>query len=728
MNNLIGKNMAMKVSANIVDELSDKIPSYLVAINELIKNSYDARANNVSITIDSKKKVFIIEDDGIGMNETTIDSLLHISKSNKDYAKLQDNNRHTQGSKGLGFLAVFKFGHYTTWITKHNSYDTTIEFSVDYDKLIKLENINDYNISFLQSKENLNRGTKIIIYLKEKDINTFMKQFNDDRILKRILYSFTDDDFNININIDNTHYSNKKKINHNDILPERVLFNVKYNSSKSKIEYYHNHCLAFDRDFKINLIDTKIELDLNYYRLYSGAISNIDNLYHDPQGQIAPLIYINDNLFENYDLFNPLTLQYTKYDQIVRQFLGIIKINSENKELDFNSDRTQMISNPYTYQLNEFLKSLNNQIQKDISSKRNHLVPRYKNDKLSILKKTNTTVDNGNVPNIDILKKNILDDFAFKDKVNILYDKNNKKVIYRIFNKDFILKYDYNDNKQKKKIQNNTPNNDSIKGNYKKAHIKLMKSEEELTIPTDQIDLLKYIDTVIDSNGNSIDKDNIDIYIDNKKSSNVLESITSPKTMKVEFRYNDKITGLVAKQIIIYFKEARSKIVGNNKKTGLISLPTDINYVITFNNVLNKLINQINRLNEIDNLELISCALRSIFEISCDTINKYDNKFFLKNNNKTIEKNLEKRVYIVMDKVNKNNQLKSKISNNTKIDYDSLNSMLSNAPEKYEIAVKHAHLGAHKSTTYLTESEIKDLAKYASLFLVISNEIVNFKK
>ena len=41
-----------KFSGSILKELSEKIPSVVIALNELIKNSYDAGANFVEIVID----------------------------------------------------------------------------------------------------------------------------------------------------------------------------------------------------------------------------------------------------------------------------------------------------------------------------------------------------------------------------------------------------------------------------------------------------------------------------------------------------------------------------------------------------------------------------------------------------------------------------------------------------------------------------------------------------
>ena len=60
------------ISGNIVSELSEKIPSNIIALNELIKNAYDAGAPSVEVSLDSTKKKLIIKDTGEGMNKAIL--------------------------------------------------------------------------------------------------------------------------------------------------------------------------------------------------------------------------------------------------------------------------------------------------------------------------------------------------------------------------------------------------------------------------------------------------------------------------------------------------------------------------------------------------------------------------------------------------------------------------------------------------------------------------------
>ena len=102
------EQVGIKFTGKILRELSEKIPSNIVALNELIKNSYDAHASKVIIDIDENAKKMTILDDGDGMDKDDITKLFHIGLSTKQYGQII-RGRYVQGSKGLGFLSVFKF-------------------------------------------------------------------------------------------------------------------------------------------------------------------------------------------------------------------------------------------------------------------------------------------------------------------------------------------------------------------------------------------------------------------------------------------------------------------------------------------------------------------------------------------------------------------------------------------------------------------------------------------
>ena len=159
------------VSGNIISELSEKIPSNIIALNELIKNAYDAGASQVKISLNSSMKKLVIVDDGEGMDKADIDALFHISSSNKVYGSYNENyKRYTQGSKGLGFLSVFKFGRNVKWETKK---DKGYQFGLNYDDLNSQFDIAEYSIELAEDK-NIAKGTKIEINVSEYNIRSLV--------------------------------------------------------------------------------------------------------------------------------------------------------------------------------------------------------------------------------------------------------------------------------------------------------------------------------------------------------------------------------------------------------------------------------------------------------------------------------------------------------------------------------------------------------------------------
>ncbi|MQB94185.1 ATP-binding protein, partial [Lactobacillus reuteri] len=97
-----GVSIPIVVSGNILSEVSEKIPTDIVALNELIKNAYDAKAKSISIQIEQSSNRIVIKDDGHGMDLDGIHKLFHVSISDKNYGStfsVDGHERLIQGSK-----------------------------------------------------------------------------------------------------------------------------------------------------------------------------------------------------------------------------------------------------------------------------------------------------------------------------------------------------------------------------------------------------------------------------------------------------------------------------------------------------------------------------------------------------------------------------------------------------------------------------------------------------
>jgi len=83
----------------------------------------------------------------------------------------------------------------------------------------------------------------------------------------------------------------------------------------------------------------------------------------------------------------------------------------------------------------------------------------------------------------------------------------------------------------------------------------------------------------------------------------------------------------------------------------------------------------------------------------------------------------EDRVHTIINHIAKNNQYLNEISKTTGIDYSVLKNSLS--PDDFKKSITNAHLGAHKSTAYLTKEKMEDLALKSGFFIVVVNEMIN---
>lgn len=632
------------VSGNIVTELSEKIPSNIIALNELIKNAYDANANIVTIKLDSKNQKLIISDDGDGMDEEDIGKLLLIGKSEKQYGKRRKNGRYTQGSKGLGFLSSFKFGKSkVVWDTYKNTNGKGIKFELDYKKIINSTNINQYKIVEMKSFKT-SKGTEIKMDLDEYNLQSLSNYLKDDSNKQKILYSFIDDDFQININLDDKSDDNKKKKKITDIVTERQLFNIKYDSTYGKVQYLYDNHLLDEFDFKLSSTLYKLDLNICAFDLSKSKIENYNfpKLYvHDKK--ITPLIYINNNLFYNYSLFDVDILRRIKGSKALSQLLGKINIISDNKKMSFNSDRTNFSQNDLTDCIVHDLEMLNKQIQqngKDVKSKY-----RIKN----WLESNN--VIKGNCE--EHYRKYIIDDYIYKNNVKIVIKES--EVSFESFGDERIIKpcktidLKNNDNKQARK----NDSKDDLKSDDKNHHSK---------------------------------EDN----------NNLNDNNTSDKTNK---NFNSGNTVQLHK---------------------VFKFPKNEKYKWNLDNILSNLVLELDKLYLDKNLTVITCCLRPIFELSIFNL-KNNNNFinFLKNTKKTSE-SIEK----ILDKIESNRKKSlEKLSISTGMDFHDWENLL--VKEDILKSYQKSNLGSHKASQYLDRSEVENIIKNATIFLIITNELLN---
>lgn len=181
INNNENKQYHFDITPHIVKQLGEQLVSdEITALLELIKNSYDADANYVSIEINTvgeylkddlfykgQKGFIVVEDDGFGMSKDTImKSWLVISYSHKRKFKganqLTPKGRTPLGDKGLGRLSTQRLANICEIFTNKEKEDG-IHIAFDWKDFEKEEILSNVNIQVKTFSPQKKHGTKLIL-------------------------------------------------------------------------------------------------------------------------------------------------------------------------------------------------------------------------------------------------------------------------------------------------------------------------------------------------------------------------------------------------------------------------------------------------------------------------------------------------------------------------------------------------------------------------------------
>jgi hypothetical protein len=165
----------IKAKSHILSLLGEElIGSDSLAIFELVKNSYDADAENVTVTfidLNSDNQKIIIEDDGSGMSPKIIEDVwLTIGTDFKRGKNRKESNKYKRvsfGNKGVGRLAVHKLAKEIELETQQMGQMFSNQFKINWVELINSkEFIQELEVE-VKTVPNLNfdkgQGTRIIL-------------------------------------------------------------------------------------------------------------------------------------------------------------------------------------------------------------------------------------------------------------------------------------------------------------------------------------------------------------------------------------------------------------------------------------------------------------------------------------------------------------------------------------------------------------------------------------
>lgn len=228
--------VSFKAKAHLLKLLGDElIGDDRLAIFELVKNSYDADATRVDVTLDlySQSPRIIVQDfGGSGMSkDTIINKWMEIgtdSKRKENRQRSQMYKRLPLGEKGVGRLAVHKLGSKLKVITRALG-SNEFQIKIDWPSLINQSNyIEDTKVSieevvdpkFFKDGET---GTRIEI----DELNNKSWSRGDIRRLKRLLTSLVSpfnslSDFVVNLSVPGREKDIEDVLNASDVLSRAI--------------------------------------------------------------------------------------------------------------------------------------------------------------------------------------------------------------------------------------------------------------------------------------------------------------------------------------------------------------------------------------------------------------------------------------------------------------------------------------------------------------------------
>lgn len=664
---------SLKFGGKLIEELSQKIPSSLFALNELIKNSYDAFSPDVTIKISPTKQMITISDRGNGMATNEIKSLFHIAKSTKNYGHEIEQDgikRLTQGSKGLGFLSAFKFGDKVEWVTCRNGVRSS--FSVRKSDLVSKEDVAGVEIP-ITTDSHIEDGTIITIHTSKEEIDELLLDLSDERVSEKLAATIIDKSFNINIEIEN-----KQKIVSTNILKpfkqeneDSQLFYVTYDTFTEKVEFFHKGHLVKSLPFSIESADYGISLELVLFHFQNGknskTVSYLNRRVHDDA--LYPLVYINNNLFNNIVIFDPDVLRKKKSGETLAQMIGRVSILSQSEDLEFNSDRTNFVDNNLTRSLTTNLSLLNKFVQTNAAELKKEL----RNNK--------TKVPTGKASPNTVTKKP-------KSKAALIHLDRKKPTNYYIPSEQIELE----------------------------EYIFQVKDSNGEDVKKDDVDI--YVDNQI-------------------LISRILESVESPCEIGVVYKYEDESTGLVSTDLCLSFEKQLSIISGKDQEKSLFTIQSGSGYTVqleTVSSLIFAIDKAYSTRSREDYLPLIACSIRAIFEISSDKLLKEHKQLFsslnMSNFSKATKKELGDELSLnvihIIALLKKNPKLRTKIAKVIDISYATFTNMLD--INVFKSAVKISHVGAHQSTRFLSKPKIEVGADICGHLAVICDVLINIEK
>lgn len=167
--NLDDEQVRFSIDAGLIDRLGKELVARQeTAVSELVKNCYDADANNVTLSFidsDAIGGTLKIQDDGDGMNrEELVNGFMRISSTDKMHNPVSRTyKRKRAGQKGIGRFAVQRLGNKLTIITQTLDSNDALMLKIDWDDYKGDTNLGSISNTLKIIPKKREKGTTLII-------------------------------------------------------------------------------------------------------------------------------------------------------------------------------------------------------------------------------------------------------------------------------------------------------------------------------------------------------------------------------------------------------------------------------------------------------------------------------------------------------------------------------------------------------------------------------------
>lgn len=320
------------------------ISNAIVAVSEIVKNSYDADADNIKIefNLNGDDSISFI-DDGDGMSyDDIINKWLAVGTDNKIFSPITKKGRRKLGEKGIGRFAIERLGSKAIVYTKKIDSDFEYVLELDWDKFEQDENnFTDvkHKIFKRTSDKNL-KGTKIVISRlrdewKENDLKKVKRQLElivpiDINSVSVNKYDI-DSNVNIELVVNNTLLTDKNKIDN--------LFLSHYQA--------HLYGQIFEDGSSKSIVEISEKISTN-----NKSVRDEENYGENlEKKKCGPFIFEAFVYFKDKRLYKTFDVDRSEVDDFLNKYCGvkiyrdgfrILPFGDENNDwLDLNGERNR---------------------------------------------------------------------------------------------------------------------------------------------------------------------------------------------------------------------------------------------------------------------------------------------------------------------------------------------------------------------------------------------------